>query len=294
MEASYALTAFAVGIIVSYLVAEFIGRQKHIGGWWTFFLVLTSMPLFLIPGLVAVISSPNAKSQPTQGNAIRTTAGVVLLIWGILLLVTLNNTPIGFYWQAKVSFIVMLFPLGFYLYFLGQGLVINRNPKFRQNIAGNWLSSKVEQAKKSVTLPDIRTEGKSEVLYYIVEDDKPVGPLTLQQIKDKQPKAGTLVCRNGEQKWSAVEEMKELYPYVIFPPPPIGDIANLDEDKEDKKDVTELIADETQSTDKEGIEDEAKKQEVINQVSLETEIVIISIGLILVTGFFIYVCVMMK
>jgi hypothetical protein len=222
MEASYALTAFAVGIIISYLVAEFIGRQKHIGGWWSFFVVLSSLPLLFIPGLITTLASPSAKRKATDYAVWRIVLGVVVLILAIYLFAIYSTG----YAHPKVkqtwlSWGICAMVIGAYLVTLGLGKVKNIRPKFRENLLGNWLSSKVEQAKKSVTLPEIKTRGKGDALYYIVEEGKPVGPLTLQQIKDKQPKAGTLACRNGESSWRKIEELNELVSYILYAPPPL-------------------------------------------------------------------------
>ena len=225
MEASYALTAFAVGIIVSYLVAEFIGRQKHIGGWWSFFVVLSSLPFLFIPGLIAVFASPSAKREPTEDSDWILFPGVLILVasfFCFLFFIDLKiaHSRISLTW---LSWAISTLVLGSYITILGWGKIKNVRPKFRENVLGAWISSKIKMAGKSTKLNFRNPSIINETLYYIIEDGMPVGPFALQQVKDKQLKAGTLVCRNGEQKWSVVEEMNELYPYVIFPPPPIDE-----------------------------------------------------------------------
>jgi len=108
-------------IIVFLLLSEFLGRAKHIGRWWTFFLLLAGF----IPGLIAVISSPSARKNPTKGGKGHAIWAWVCLVFGIL------NTISFFHSNGKAGqFFFLFLILSFYLFALSKGDVINRNPKF--------------------------------------------------------------------------------------------------------------------------------------------------------------------
>ncbi|MDG4950478.1 hypothetical protein NLM59_06050 [Weeksellaceae bacterium KMM 9724] len=110
-----------VASIVFFLMAEFFGRAKHIGRWWSFFLLLSGF----FPGLIALIASPSAKNQPTKGGNGYKVWGIILLIFGGLNFFMLIGSE-GQMGQAFVAFLMT----GFYLIQLSQGKVVNYDPKF--------------------------------------------------------------------------------------------------------------------------------------------------------------------
>jgi hypothetical protein len=114
--------------ILFYALAELFGRAKHIGRGWTFFLLMGG----LIPGIIALILSPSAKKDHTSGSVYHIVAGwfsiVVLGVIGLIpSLVFLIN---GFTVKGTIGIPLSFIFLGFYLIELGNGRIVNRNPKF--------------------------------------------------------------------------------------------------------------------------------------------------------------------
>jgi hypothetical protein len=105
------------GLLLFYGIAEVFGRSRHIGKWWSFVLLSTS----LIFGILAIIFSPSAKKQPTKGNKTHKIFAWVCVVIGSIGLFTLNPASLG----------VLI--LGFYLFELSKGYVKNNNPKFYFN-----------------------------------------------------------------------------------------------------------------------------------------------------------------
>jgi hypothetical protein len=107
--------------IILFLVAELFGRGKHIGRWWTFAL-LACTPV--LPGIIALLSSPNANANPTKANKTTKAIGWLLFIFGILGIVpAIFAGPMGF------SFPLMFCVSGAYLIHLGKGKIFNKSPK---------------------------------------------------------------------------------------------------------------------------------------------------------------------
>ncbi|OWK73105.1 hypothetical protein CBW16_10090 [Flavobacteriaceae bacterium JJC] len=122
-----------VAIVVYYLIAEFLGRTKHIGRWWTFFLLLAGF----FPGVIALIFSPSAKNRPTSGGGTYKLWGIICIVLGIVGLISF----IGSEGNAGYTF-VALFLSGIYLLQLSNGRVINNNPKYYFDNTNRANSSK--------------------------------------------------------------------------------------------------------------------------------------------------------
>ena len=71
---------FGLLTILFLIVAEFVGRSKHIGRWWSFALLLSGF----IPGIIAIISSPSAKKNPTIGGKSYEIWAWILIAFGII------------------------------------------------------------------------------------------------------------------------------------------------------------------------------------------------------------------
>ncbi|MFV8354370.1 SHOCT domain-containing protein [Flavobacterium sp. XS2P14] len=110
-----------IATIICLIIAELFGRSKHIGRWWTFFLLLSG----LIPGIIAVIVSPSAKEKPTQG-------GKSYIIWGwICLVFGVGNTIALISNEGKTGQLFFaFFILAYYLFELSKGHIINKEPKY--------------------------------------------------------------------------------------------------------------------------------------------------------------------
>lgn len=166
-EESFYLMLIIVVIVIFLLISEFFGRAKHIGRWWTFFLLLCG----LIPGLIAVIVSPSAKRSPTQGGKSHIIWAWIFLVFGILNIISLYHS------EGKSGHLFYaFFILSLYLFELSKGLVINRNPKFyfdSKNI-NNHAEIKHSHKDYDVTSTDNTKEKDlfKKVLKFLKNDDK--------------------------------------------------------------------------------------------------------------------------
>lgn len=57
--------------------------------------------------------------------------------------------------------------------------------------------------------------------YYIVEEGNPSGPLSYEDLKEKNITKGTLVWARGFEEWKRASEVKELNDLIESKPPPI-------------------------------------------------------------------------
>lgn len=111
----------------AFLVAEFIGRSKHIGFWWTFFTMFA-----IIPGLIALATSPSAKKAPINKNKIYLFFGLLIFIPLIFFLQRFSNSnSIDTNPSIPEFFVIIsLGSLGLYLSSLSEKEIVNSNPKY--------------------------------------------------------------------------------------------------------------------------------------------------------------------
>lgn len=108
-------------VVIALLSAEFVGRSKHIGRGYSFFMMLG-----LIPGIIGLIFSPSAKKEPTKANSLYSVFGAFLVLVGLY----------GFYQGIDnfsfINFFVLLsyFSSAFYCFELSKGNVLNKEPKY--------------------------------------------------------------------------------------------------------------------------------------------------------------------
>ena len=123
-------------IVIYYVIAEFLGRSKHIGRWWTFFLLLAGF----FPGVIAVILSPSAKKKPTAGGGSYKFWGIVCVILGIIGLISFvgSEGTVGYTFAALIL-------SGIYLLQLSSGRVINNNPKFYLDSTSKANSNRINK-----------------------------------------------------------------------------------------------------------------------------------------------------
>ncbi len=121
------IVALVIAAIISYALAEVFGRGKHIGRDWTFALTLTTL---FIGGVIALIASPSAKEEPTQGGKGYQIGAWVCFVFGALNTLMLNPLALGF------------FILGSYLWKLAKGEVVNDNPKYYFQTSSNFSFTK--------------------------------------------------------------------------------------------------------------------------------------------------------
>lgn len=115
------LSPIIVIVLIAFLSAEFIGRSKHIGRGYTFFMMLG-----IIPGIIGLLFSPSAKNKPSQGNVFHTAFGVFLIIVLIVILYDLT----GNFTYVNVFSAVSILASAIYCIQLSGGEVINNMPKY--------------------------------------------------------------------------------------------------------------------------------------------------------------------
>ena len=143
--------------LIAIPIGEYFGRSKHIGKWWTVGL----MTCGIVPGIIALIFSPKATKEPTKG-IIYEVAGwfffLIIGVFGILLtffdlfsyLENYNDVPNYLTQSIGIRLIIGIWGIiiGVYLIKLGNGKIVNNNPKiyFTHNIKGaNVLFEKLNQ-----------------------------------------------------------------------------------------------------------------------------------------------------
>lgn len=207
---------------IFYLIAEFIGRGKHIGKWWTLLLLLGG----IIPGLIALVFSPSAINTPTKGTLIHTIAGwvFIILLGAIPLFITLNSLQeyldYGIDINMKIGIPISFIVTGIYLIQLGKGKVININPKI-------YFDNQLNDIKLPTITNTFKLDTNTQYLYYIIENNVQSEPQTFVQLKDKKILEDTLVWRNGLADWSKAKDVKELHSIILFSPPPIPNTSTI-------------------------------------------------------------------
>ena len=202
-------TIFLIICIFFLIISEIFGRAKHIGRWWTFFLLIGGF----LPGLVALLFSPSAKKEPTKGGNKYKIWGIIILILGIL-----NMIPF-FVTSGKQGYtFVALIILGFYLIQLSKGEIINKNPKYYFDKLNSSFPPQTETA--DISQNKLKSDLENN-LYFIIENNTQSGPLSLEQLIDKRINEDTLVWRKGFENWQKASETKEIENIISYTPPPI-------------------------------------------------------------------------
>lgn len=137
----------AICILICFFIAELFGRSKHIGRWWSFFLLLGG----LLPGIIAIIVSPSAKKEPTRGGKVYNIWCWISLAFGILNLIQLYNSEGK---SGQIFFV--FFIIAFYLFELSKGEVINKDPKYYFQISNPISSNGKDVEKKEKPKKDLK------------------------------------------------------------------------------------------------------------------------------------------
>lgn len=210
-----------IALCLFYSTAEFIGRAKHIGKWWSFLLLASG----LIPGIIALLFSPSAKVSPTRGTPFHTIAGwIFIVLFGAIPLLYTSisiQTYLDYGIDLKYKFGIPISNIisGFYLIQLGKGKIINNNPKI---YFPNLIKSIIPLPVKS----SFNSDTKTESLYYVIENNIQSEAISFDQLKDKKISEDTLVWRNGLTDWTKAKDLKELHNIILFSPPPIPSVNN--------------------------------------------------------------------
>jgi hypothetical protein len=201
----------ALFALVFFVIAELFGRSRHIGRWWTFFLLWGGM---IIPGVIALLLSPSARKEPFKGNSLLEMLGIVLSVVGII---TLGMTLAS--WNEIdhifVNIPIQILVVGFYLITLGKGNVINNNPKFYNEIIA---SSGFFGAGKKLSI------SSSSNLYYLSREGNKEGPFSYEQLSVKRLFEDDFVWRMGFENWMLAKDIPELASIVVFHPPPLPNV----------------------------------------------------------------------
>ena len=204
------LLIFLLGLVTAvifFIIAELYGRSKHIGRWWTFFLLWGGM---IIPGVIALLLSPNAKKKPFKENVYIEMLGVILVVVGLitffLVLGQWNNID-----HVIINVPVQFIIVGLYLISLGKGNVINKNPRFYfdSTIFGNIKLFEQSNHKFKV----------SKYHYYIRENNITSKPLTFSELSQKGLNENTPVWRKDLENWVLAKDLAELESIIIYNPP---------------------------------------------------------------------------
>lgn len=223
--------------LIFFVIAETVGRGKHIGRWWSFALLMGGF----IPGIIALALSPSAKGEPTRG-----TKGHIITGWFVLIVLGVIGMIPYFFGGSfgSLGYGIAFIILGIYLIQLGNNKIENNNPKYYfdnlKPLINNTLpvnSKTTHSQEDKVTTQQQATETKilnnskqsnvsappipNENKYYIVENGKESEPMTYEQLKEKKITENTLVWRNGLEKWVKAKDLKEINNLIIFKPPPI-------------------------------------------------------------------------
>ena len=163
---------FAFILLALFAISELFGRAKHIGRWWTFFLLAFGF----IPGSIALFNSPSAMEKPTEGSKSHKIWAWIFLIFGLINL-------FSFFKSSHIA--GEIFPVflvtSFYLFELSGGNIINNNPKyyFGKKSNKNKISLNNQEEIKSfrdfisITESAVKNENiLNEILRFIEDDEK--------------------------------------------------------------------------------------------------------------------------
>jgi hypothetical protein len=199
----------AISALVFLVIAELFGRARHIGRWWTFFLLWGGM---IIPGVIAWLLSPSAKKEPFKGNKSLELIGTLLWVGGIITLaITIQ------FWNEidhiLINIPIQLFVVGIYLDSLGKGKIINKKPKFYN---GNFTLINSDFFKRSKISSQI-----NHTFYYIIKDGSKNGPYTYDELAKQYIFENDYVWRKGMENWIKAKDLPELSSIIVYNPPPL-------------------------------------------------------------------------
>jgi hypothetical protein len=199
-----------LALIIQFIIAEFLGRSKHIGRWWMFLLLSST---FIIGGLLAWLLSPSAKKNPSQPNSIIKFAGIAIFIFGGLgLFATVAQGKFAYY---ILSAPISLMSIGAYLWALGLGNIKNNSPKYYFNFL------ELDKKHMSRNLTGIfKTENNDAVIYYFLKDnDQQLGPFTYEELKERRINENHFIWKPGFEFFKKASEIEELKNIIVYLPP---------------------------------------------------------------------------
>jgi hypothetical protein len=171
-------------LIIAFLLAEFIGRSKHIGWRYTFLLSLS-----IIPGIIALIFSPSATEKPKKGNNFQRFFGIILILGGVAFFIKSFENP------NLITFVMLFSQIvtGRYLIEFADGKIYNNSPKFY------FSSSKINSP--------IENKHSIDSALFNLNDLKQKGILSDEEYKSK---IGKIESEKAEQDLKNSTEYKQL------------------------------------------------------------------------------------
>lgn len=145
-------------VIIALACAEFIGRSKHIGFVWTFFLMLG-----IFPGIIGLLTSNSAKINPNKKDVSQIYLSIFIALLAFIMLMTPNltgeNKSLPYYLVT-----ISLFSSAIYLYKLYEKEVYNLNPKYYFKL--NNSHEKISNLSKIKSLKNLNNKGILSDLEY--------------------------------------------------------------------------------------------------------------------------------
>lgn len=226
------ITSLLFMALISFVIAEFFGRSKHIGRWWTFTLSISG---FLVVGIVAALLSPSAKQKPTKGKIGHRITGIIFLIHGMFtfMMFSLQVNYVGI--SQAISFII----LGLYLIVLSSDKIVNNNPKFYFN-----LSNAKSILKDSITSKINTSSSQPDFIYFIRVGDTNSDPMNFAELKSLKINGKTPIWRKGLDEWVFAKDLKELESIIIQEPPIFKEPIEIDKKPKIKKEKNRRSLDE--------------------------------------------------
>ena len=138
-------------IIIALACAEFIGRSKHIGFWFTFFMMLGIMP-----GIIGLITSPSANEKPIKSS--KSLDYLAIVVWWIGVLYIIFNSINGGVSLGIILLAASIISTAHYFHKLSQGEVYNEKPKFY--FGSNEIVKQVNKPKSKIeSLNNLKEKG---------------------------------------------------------------------------------------------------------------------------------------
>lgn len=137
-------------IIIALASAEFIGRSKHIGFGFTFFMMLG-----IIPGIIGLITSPSAVKEPPKKNFSQVIFSIIIALLALSIFFTNKGENFSF---AVLLVCISLFTSSAYLYKLYDENINNIDPKFYFS-SKNETNHYVSNISKIDSLNNLKEKG---------------------------------------------------------------------------------------------------------------------------------------
>jgi len=209
METEIIIIAIAVTLLISWAIAQFFGRSKHIGFGWTFAISATTM---FIGGIIALMASPSAKGEPTEGTKAHKIFAIIFFVFGILNVIQIFISKGQMGYLAPTFFI-----LGLYLLELSNSRILNDNPKYYFQGTSNFTFNKKEEQTRHINTKETTMDVQhSEELNFQKQKEnlknlREKGLLSEKELQEKNLKVTNQELTVELQKTEEYQQLSELY-----------------------------------------------------------------------------------